>query len=45
MTTNEGVIDVDDQNGDGVEAPDKIDPLFGNIFPIKRRSNFKMQPL
>ena len=30
MTTNEGVIDVEDQNDDGVEAPDKMRSIVTN---------------
>ena len=36
MTTNEGVIDVYDQNGDGVEAPDKMWSITVNsIYGLK----------
>ncbi|KAL4577632.1 hypothetical protein LXL04_013742 [Taraxacum kok-saghyz] len=36
MATNEGVIDVDDQNGDGVEAPDKMRSIVWQHFPYKK---------
>ena len=38
MTTNEGVIDVDveDQNDDGVEAPDKMRSIVWQHFPYKK---------
>ena len=38
MTTNEGVVDVDveDQNDDGVETPDKMRSIVWQHFPYKK---------
>ena len=36
MTTNEVVIDVEDQNDDEVEAPDKIRSIVWQHFPYKK---------
>ena len=36
MATNEVVIDVEDQNVDGVEAPEKIRSIVWQHFPYKK---------